>query len=256
VLSARLPESKAEVRIEELLAPFRARGLPYGWVVGPGARPRNLRDRLTRHGLPYLFDLRGMAAELTRLALEVPGPAGLAVEAVRDEPALREWVGVLGKAFGDPPEESASLLRLESDLGVAESEPRTLLLGLLNGVPVATACLFVDGESAGIYNVGTLPEHRGRGIGAAMTRAALQIADDQDYPIATLLSTAQGLSLYRELGFEAVGVFAIHGAVPPAAKAAAPSKPVRGEKRSSRTARPSGGARAPRGNRKAARRSR
>ena len=114
------------------------------------------------------------------------------------------------------------------------------------GVPVATACLFLDGESAGVYNVGTLPEHRGRGIGAAMTRAALQVADEQDYTVTTLLATEKGISLYRALGFEDVGTFGIYGAVPA----------VTAGKQPSRTARPAGGARAPRGSRKAHGRSR
>jgi ribosomal protein S18 acetylase RimI-like enzyme len=77
-------------------------------------------------------------------------------------------------------------------------------LGRLDGEPVATCSLFLGAGVAGIYDVGTLPEHRKRGIGAAITRAAVAEAAAAGYRMAILHSSALGMNMYRGIGFEAV----------------------------------------------------
>jgi GNAT superfamily N-acetyltransferase len=248
VLRSRLAAKTADARIEELLAPYRRRGGPHGWVVGPSAAPRDLPRRLDRQGLQHLFDLRGMAADLTKASLQRKGPRGLTIERVADEAALAVWVETMSKGFNDPPEEAVAFLRMERALGVGEGEPRVHFLGRMDGEPVATSFMFADGKSAGIYNVATLSPWRGRGIGAAMTAAAMRHARDINYEVATLLSTAMGAPLYGSMGFQEAGVFGIYG-VSPAAGA-----PPTASGRSSRTARPSKGVQRPRGSAPSARR--
>ncbi|MGK5741238.1 GNAT family N-acetyltransferase [Micromonospora sp. URMC 103] len=55
--------------------------------------------------------------------------------------------------------------------------------------------------------MGTRPEHRRRGVGAAMTRAAVDLARDRGVRTAALTSTAIGEPVYRRLGFQTVGTF-------------------------------------------------
>jgi GNAT superfamily N-acetyltransferase len=71
-------------------------------------------------------------------------------------------------------------------------------LGYRGGVPAGAAYTFHDGTSVGVYQVGTLPEHRGHGIGRAIMTEILRA-----YPgiPATLAATDQGRPLYLDMGF-------------------------------------------------------
>jgi ribosomal protein S18 acetylase RimI-like enzyme len=75
-------------------------------------------------------------------------------------------------------------------------------LGYLNGKPVSTSCLFYGGGAAGIYSVATLPEARGKGIGAALTLKPLQDAHKRGYRLGTLQSSDMGFNIYKKLGFK------------------------------------------------------
>jgi GNAT superfamily N-acetyltransferase len=59
---------------------------------------------------------------------------------------------------------------------------------------------------AGIYDMGVALSERRRGIGRALTLAALQLAASQGCTAATLNATAEGELLYGALGFRPVGV--------------------------------------------------
>ena len=65
-------------------------------------------------------------------------------------------------------------------------------------VPAAAAYTYHDGSSLGVYQVGTLPEHRGHGLARALMTAILRA-----YPsdAVTLTATDQGRPLYTGLGF-------------------------------------------------------
>jgi GNAT superfamily N-acetyltransferase len=70
-----------------------------------------------------------------------------------------------------------------------------------SGVPAGAAYTFHDGTSVGVYQVATLPEHRGNGVARALMASILDRY--QDVPI-TLTATDQGRPLYEQLGFHTV----------------------------------------------------
>ena len=59
--------------------------------------------------------------------------------------------------------------------------------------------------TAGVFFVTTDPAWRGRGVGTAMTAAAIRSAAAAGARSAVLDASPLGLSIYRRLGFEAVG---------------------------------------------------
>jgi GNAT superfamily N-acetyltransferase len=74
-------------------------------------------------------------------------------------------------------------------------------LGCREGVPACAAYTYDDGRSVGLYQVGTLAEHRGHGVARALVEAILRTHPDVP---ASLTATDQGLPLYTRLGFQPV----------------------------------------------------
>jgi GNAT superfamily N-acetyltransferase len=72
----------------------------------------------------------------------------------------------------------------------------------LNGSIVAQTLLLFGGGVAGIYNVGVVPEARGRGIGKAIVSAACIHAREKGYHYATLNANHIGRPVYEQLGFK------------------------------------------------------
>ena len=81
-----------------------------------------------------------------------------------------------------------------------------LLVGYLNGEPAATSAAYITNHAVDVTLVSTRPEHRGRGIGRAITAAAVQA--DIAKP-AILLASDDGQSVYRSLGFASICRFTL-----------------------------------------------
>jgi len=101
-------------------------------------------------------------------------------------------------AIGGPPDAFAGYLR--------SLPPAIRLFAAVdgNGAVRATSGSGAFGAFATVIFVDTVPGWRGRGIGQAMTAAALRAAEDCGARQACLDASDAGLSIYRRLGFEAV----------------------------------------------------
>jgi len=201
VLKARLRPDAMDERIEGALEPFRRRKLPMCWWVGPSSGPSGLGERLESHGLKLEARPPGMAVELDLLN-EVEPPKGLRIERVRDRKALAEWTRIVISAFGMPVESSGLLLDLFDRVGYTPDSDLSNYVGILGDQVVSSSSLFLGGGVAGIYNVATLPDARGRGIGAAMTLAPLEEGRERGCKIGILQSSDMGFGVYQRLGFE------------------------------------------------------
>ena len=80
------------------------------------------------------------------------------------------------------------------------------LLATDNGQPVATARLFVKGETGKIGRVAVMASHRGTGLGAQIMQACLDILATQPGVTRAYLSAqTYALGFYEKLGFKAYG---------------------------------------------------
>ena len=198
VLRTDFPEERSDEEIRMILEAMH--GLPFTWNVGPDSRPRDLARRLEAHGLEPLFDIVGMSADLDRLSLEAPDPPGVRIEVVQHRAGLETFAEVASGPFQIRSDAIGGLTALEAAQGF-DPRARRRYLAFLDERPVATTVLFLAAGVGGIYVVATVPDARGRGIGAAITRRAMREARDLGYRMAVLQASPMGHSLYRRLGF-------------------------------------------------------
>ncbi len=138
--------------------------------------------------------------DLQQLA-EVVDPEGLIIKRVSTESELRAFADVLTLGFGEGESEARWTTDMYRRIGLGDDVPWRHYVAWLGSAPVATASLFFAAGVAGIYFVSTAPEFRRRGIGTAITHAALSEARDLSMRVAVLGSSPMGQSIYERLGF-------------------------------------------------------
>jgi len=202
VFRARFHAGAVHQGIEEILDEFGARELPVSWLVGPCSTPPDLGNHLQDAGLVRLEDETGMALDLDLLPESITALQGLAVERVSGGEKLGTWVDIVARSFDLPDEVGSVLFDVYGRAGFGHEVPWRLFLGFLQGEPVGASQLHLEPGVAGIYHLATVPHARGRGVGTAMTLAALSEARALGLRTAVLRAARVAVGLYRELGFE------------------------------------------------------
>ena len=129
---------------------------------------------------------------------EKPAPPELDVTEVDDDASAKAASSVL-VAFGTPASAAESLI-----IPGLRSETFRFWLGRVNGEPASIAAASVSHGFVGVYAVATLPEHRGRGFGEALSWAATRFRAELP---ATLQASPMGRPVYERMGFRTVATF-------------------------------------------------
>jgi GNAT superfamily N-acetyltransferase len=166
------------------------------WSLLP-TEPRNLGEALLEAGFREGWQARWMAGEV---AVYPPTPAPDGVQIGLAPPS---WKAT------KLPWDSEGIAGIRSLLADAHPRRAWHLGAWRNGTPVGHALLHVSSGRlgvGGIYDMGVAEHERRRGIGTALTLAAVELARTQGCAIVTLNATPEGALLYRTLGFRDVGV--------------------------------------------------
>jgi ribosomal protein S18 acetylase RimI-like enzyme len=200
----RLSDAEADAVIDETLAWYKARQAPFiFWWTGPGTTPSDLGKRLEARGFqPNIEGDPGMAVDLHTLK-EVDMPAGFKIVRASDQQTLEDWRDVFCAAYEVPAFAGQAWADATLRVGAANT-PWQMYVGYLDGQPAATNILFNGAGVAGVYGVGTHPNARRKGIGAAITLKPLLEARAQGYRYGVLFSTDMGYPLYQRLGYHKV----------------------------------------------------
>lgn len=186
--------------LEATLSWLAEHDLPYTlWV--PGVVPAEVDALAAKHGL--VLEPQPLPGMVLQPVAGVPAlPSGLVVEPVDTERRDDFARVVVGLGLG---EETAAQLTSASFLARPDVD---LFVGYLNGAPVGTSVAVSSNGAGGIVNVLTLEEARGRGVGTALTWAAVQAGVARGHDTVVLQATPMGLPIYTSMGFEVVVEYA------------------------------------------------
>jgi GNAT superfamily N-acetyltransferase len=190
--------------VDGALASFRARKCPMMWVVFPALDPGStqLMACLTAAGLRLFADYPGMAIDLAACTPACELPAGLSIERVTDPDTIRIWVDIQAACDGGAHKDiKQERVQHAVSRGFDPHDKQQIYLARYHGKPVGCSILHLAAGVTGVYQVATLPEARGRGIGRAMTMHVLLEGRARACDVGVLHATPMGLNLYRSIGF-------------------------------------------------------
>jgi ribosomal protein S18 acetylase RimI-like enzyme len=208
IVQTKLTDESIETAITSEIAFFQRQAQDFVWWIGPSTTPaRLLAELLQRHGLRHTSQDVGMAIDLATINKSEPLPNDVIITTVTDAEALRFWLEIYRVGFGlsshvteDYGKQMRKLLDYPHLIG-------PYYLAWLHGQPVGISCLCCGAGVAGIYEVATLPTARRLGIGTALTIAALKEGQKRGYRIGILQATKDGISIYRQIGFQEYATF-------------------------------------------------
>lgn len=181
------------------------------WWVPPGAAAAAIEASMARRGFAVDPDdpsVPAMSISLDALP-HIEPPAGVTIEPATSVSAVLEACLVAGAGFGLRSPTATALARLLSRIGDRPGSASHVLLARFDGRPVASALAVVAEQAVVIYNVATIPEARGRGIGGSITLAALHDGRSRGARLGVLESSEMGYGVYRRLGFRDVGRYRV-----------------------------------------------
>jgi GNAT superfamily N-acetyltransferase len=199
----RLGSDTVERRVASTVALLRNRDVPAIWWVSPLDTPEKLGETLRRNGFQHVEDMPWMAASLSDIP-DVRLPEGVEAFRVDGPERFGLFEEAMMRGFGEDPLVAQALTALHDAVGSGEEADWQPFVAVRGGEVVGSSGLQLGGGVAGVYNVATPPEHRGRGIGSAMTVVAMRWARDHGYDTAILGSSPLAVPLYERLGFRHV----------------------------------------------------
>ena len=178
------------------------------WIPA-GAVPGDLTDRFGARG--FVLDdeaVPAMTADLAAIPAIEPAP-GVTWSRVVDLAAMAAVIDVMSLGFEMPDSLRPFFEHLLSGTSLSGDDGLGVFLVALEGRPVSTALGGVVGDAVAIYNVATVPDARGQGLGRLATLLAMHHGAAGGATVAVLESSEMGYTVYARLGFRDVGRYQV-----------------------------------------------
>jgi GNAT superfamily N-acetyltransferase len=221
--------SNAAFRIDDGLDPdeligrardfFGPRGRGFAvWARVGAPEDRGLIEAAERAGLRSVYEMPEMvlsgdvAAALP--APETELPTGVELRRVTSAEQASQYWRVATESYasvGFPPE----IFAFYENHEYLWADGAAAFLAHLDGRAAGISMTIVTDGVAGIYWVGATEEARGRGLGRAMTAAAVHAGLEMGAHYASLQASPMGESVYRRMGFETIYDYRLLMSAPP-----------------------------------------
>ena len=199
VFDARFDPDRAGEQTRAVLDEYVARGLPWMWWATPSTTSAELELACAQAGM-FREEVPGMHCTLDE-PVDLRTPDGLEYRPVTTDDDAGLFTSVMLASFGMPDWLHEPLLGFFHGFDPSEF---LNVVGWLDGRAVACGSTYLTGTTAGVYNIGTVPEARGRGIGYAVTAWLMEAARERGCSEAILHASAEGFPVYERLGYETV----------------------------------------------------
>ncbi len=192
VFDLNIPPENINKVLSDLIRNIENGSIPKYILTGSTSRPINIDRYLLDNNFVLFYEQSGMAINLDKITGFSNNEYEIKV--IESEADLYKWVEVVNKAFdiNDNPELYLKLLN-DNDI--------TFYAGYACGKIVATTMLFKSSDIAGIHQVGTLKEYRGKGFGTALTRKSFYDAKLKGCTFGVLQASKMGKRVYSKVGF-------------------------------------------------------
>ena len=209
VVCTELPSEGTNEIIKSALLHFKTLNiLKLSWLAEEGVPALEMKESLLANGLTFRESFATeMAIDLGKLPINISLPKGMKILQVNNEEMLRKWIHAASVGFGIS--HDVENIWFEFFNHATFSRPFSTYIALLNDKPVGTSQLFTSAGVAGIYNVSSIPDARGQGVGTAITLAPLLEARKRGYRVGVLQASSMGYNVYRKLGFEDFGKLSV-----------------------------------------------
>jgi len=189
-----LPENP-QAALEHAARFFGTRNLP--WVLyAADAIAVALEPYALAAGLKHSYPEPGMFL-LPDDVQRGPDVPGLAIHVVEDSRSMDIYRATAALGFGGTEDGFA----IWANPHLLDTPGLRYYLGLVDGEPVGTSCVYALHGIATINMVSTIESHRRRGIGEAMTWRAIHDGLEEGCVAAFLHASAMGHPVYQRMGF-------------------------------------------------------
>lgn len=180
---------------------FHKIGLPFWWWIFPSTLSPGSADMLNQEGFSFIVRVPSMLADLNSLAVQENNHR-LEIRQITVKRELALWEEISFAGFDFPAETRQQYHRFVQTFNIGPSSPQKFFVAMLNGQPASTALLFLHKRAGGIYFISTLPEQRKKGVGLAITLAAMHYAKLAGARFVSLQSSPDGFHVYEHAGFK------------------------------------------------------
>jgi GNAT superfamily N-acetyltransferase len=188
--------------INQIKNNYKELKLPFWWWVYPCGQSKTTKEILQKEGFNYLEAIPCLAVDVSTVTLEIQKSDDIEISFVKDERELKIWEDISFAGFEMPQETRKQYNKFVTSFDLSEGSPQKLFLACWMRQPVATALLFLQSNTAGIYFVTTLATYRDKGIAVALILATMKYAKTSGYKYGVLQSSKEGLNVYLQSGFK------------------------------------------------------
>lgn len=197
----RLNENNFEQELQRLTEGIRVHRMPARWIVTPDATPPNAIALLETRGFRNLSSEAeepefGMLLHKSDFRPYYPANEAVICKRVETREDFRTWIDVVNTAL-----HGWDMIDVQHYYVWVEEKNIQLYLGVLDGVPVATAATIQTGSAASLEFVSTLQEYRRRKAAITVSSHALSKLFANGAEAVSLSGASEAVGLYERLGF-------------------------------------------------------